>query len=204
MNRQENREITRRKLLASARQVFARSGFDGASIDALAEAAGFTKGAFYSNFESKEAILLALLEEHWQAQAAACQSLVASGENLETLIDTLSEQSAELIAHSDWPLLELELQRQAGRNQVLAQQFGQLQSMQLENIAALVEHLLPGDGADLASRTADRDSSARVIARGILALNKGLAVQRAGGDKGLDADTLKALLARFYWAILSS
>lgn len=203
MNRQENREITRRKLLASARQVFARSGFDGASIDAVAEAAGFTKGAFYSNFESKEAILLALLQEHWQAQALACRNLVASGENLETLIDTLSEQSADLIANSDWSLLELELQRQAGRNPVLAQQFGQLQSMQLENIAALVEHLLPGDSLEVDSGKAQRDT-ARAIARGILALNKGLAVQKAGGDESLDADTLKALLARFYWAILSS
>ena len=62
MTCEESREHIRAKLLASARALFATEGFGGASVDGIAEEAGFTKGAFYSNFESKEDIVLDLLE----------------------------------------------------------------------------------------------------------------------------------------------
>jgi AcrR family transcriptional regulator len=62
MTREESRIQTREKLLASARAVFAREGYGGASVDRIAEDAGFTKGAFYSNFESKEDVFLQLFE----------------------------------------------------------------------------------------------------------------------------------------------
>ena len=64
LTREESRALTRAKLLASAREVMARDGYEGASIDRIAEEAGFSKGAFYSNFSSKEEIFLELLETH--------------------------------------------------------------------------------------------------------------------------------------------
>ena len=54
------REATRQKLLDAAAQVFAEVGLDGASVEAICEAAGFTRGAFYSNFESKDELFLEL------------------------------------------------------------------------------------------------------------------------------------------------
>ncbi len=57
------RELTRRNLLEAAAVVFSREGFHGASLDEVAAAAGFTKGAVYSNFKSKEDLFLALLED---------------------------------------------------------------------------------------------------------------------------------------------
>jgi AcrR family transcriptional regulator len=57
-------------LLEAAARVYARRGFDGATIDEVAEEAGFTKGAVYSHFGSKEKLLLALLDEHLSAQIA--------------------------------------------------------------------------------------------------------------------------------------
>ena len=58
LTREESRAVTREKLLASAYEVMAREGYEGASIDRIAEEAGFSKGAFYSNFDSKEEIFL--------------------------------------------------------------------------------------------------------------------------------------------------
>lgn len=55
------REVTRHKLLDAAAQVFAEVGFDAASVEAICERAGFTRGAFYSNFESKNELFLALV-----------------------------------------------------------------------------------------------------------------------------------------------
>lgn len=55
-----SRENTRARLLEAAAQVFAEVGLDGASVEAVCERAGFTRGAFYSNFESKDELFLML------------------------------------------------------------------------------------------------------------------------------------------------
>ena len=55
-----SRENTRARLLEAAAQVFAEVGLDGASVEAVCERAGFTRGAFFSNFESKDELFLML------------------------------------------------------------------------------------------------------------------------------------------------
>jgi len=54
------REATRQKLLDAAAQVFAEVGLDAASVETICERAGFTRGAFYSNFETKDELFLEL------------------------------------------------------------------------------------------------------------------------------------------------
>jgi AcrR family transcriptional regulator len=60
---EKRREQTRSHLLHAAGEVFARRGYHGASLDEVAAEAGFSKGAVYSNFESKEDLFLALVNE---------------------------------------------------------------------------------------------------------------------------------------------
>lgn len=67
-DRSPRKARTRAALLEAAARVYARRGFDGATVDEVAEEAGFTKGAVYSHFGSKENLLLALLDEHLAAQ----------------------------------------------------------------------------------------------------------------------------------------
>ncbi|PJI52936.1 hypothetical protein CTI14_35415, partial [Methylobacterium radiotolerans] len=55
-----SRENTKARLLEAAAQVFAEAGLDGASVEAVCERAGFTRGAFYSNFDSKDELFLTL------------------------------------------------------------------------------------------------------------------------------------------------
>lgn len=57
------REQTRARLLAAAHEVFAEVGMDAASVETICERAGFTRGAFYSNFESKDELFLALITQ---------------------------------------------------------------------------------------------------------------------------------------------
>jgi AcrR family transcriptional regulator len=59
---QRRRAMTRDALLDAARSVFARRGFEGASLDEIAEAAGFTRGAIYKNFEGKEELFFAVFD----------------------------------------------------------------------------------------------------------------------------------------------
>ena len=63
MTREERRAKTRADLLEAAGKLIAERGFHGASIEAIVAEAGYTGGAFYSNFESKEDLFAALLEE---------------------------------------------------------------------------------------------------------------------------------------------
>jgi AcrR family transcriptional regulator len=63
LTRAERQAETRRNLLDAAARVFIRRGFGGASIEAIASEAGYTRGAFYSNFESKEQLFVELLQQ---------------------------------------------------------------------------------------------------------------------------------------------
>jgi AcrR family transcriptional regulator len=65
--RDEQKALTRRRLLDAAEVVFARRGFHGASVDEIAREAGATTGALYSNFSGKEDLFLALFERSAQA-----------------------------------------------------------------------------------------------------------------------------------------
>lgn len=68
------RAQTRERLMAAATAVFAERGVNGASVEEICETAGFTRGAFYSNFADKEALVLALIQADVAAQFAAAQS----------------------------------------------------------------------------------------------------------------------------------
>lgn len=63
------RLATRTRLLEAAAEVFAEAGVQGASVEAVCARAGFTRGAFYSNFASKEELFLALLQEEFDRRA---------------------------------------------------------------------------------------------------------------------------------------
>ncbi len=70
LSRQERKAQTRERLIDAAAQVFAQRGFEAASLDEVAAAAGYTKGAVYSNFASKTDLLIALLERRIEVQSA--------------------------------------------------------------------------------------------------------------------------------------
>jgi AcrR family transcriptional regulator len=67
-DRSARKAQTRSCLLEAAARVYARSGFAGATLEEVASDAGFTKGAVYAHFGSKENLLLALVEEHLAGQ----------------------------------------------------------------------------------------------------------------------------------------
>jgi AcrR family transcriptional regulator len=69
-DRSERKAATRARLLDAAARVYARQGFAGATLDEVAAEAGFTKGAVYAHFGSKENLLMALLQEHLAGQIA--------------------------------------------------------------------------------------------------------------------------------------
>ncbi|MBS0023176.1 TetR/AcrR family transcriptional regulator [Microbacterium paraoxydans] len=71
-----SRENTRARLLDAAAQVFAEVGLEGASVEAVCERAGFTRGAFYSNFDSKDELFLMLAARVADGRVAAVRTRV--------------------------------------------------------------------------------------------------------------------------------
>jgi AcrR family transcriptional regulator len=101
------RDQIRTYLLEAAAAVFAARGFHGATLDEIAQAAGFTKGAIYSNFGSKEDLFLALVEQREQAMLEQFFSAAAPGATTAEVIEAVSEVYRRLTpTTTEWALWE--------------------------------------------------------------------------------------------------
>lgn len=92
--REESRAETRARLLRSAATVFAERGYAGASVEEIAERAGFSRGAFYSNFESKDDVFLALLDAQIEAEVGALREALADPTSPEAVLELLLARGA--------------------------------------------------------------------------------------------------------------
>jgi TetR/AcrR family transcriptional regulator, transcriptional repressor of aconitase len=109
LSREESQEITRAKLLAAARVLFAQNGYGMTSLDRIAEEAGFSKGAVYSNFSGKEDLFLAVLEEQGRTTLDdLTDALAAGGNDPMTVIDRIAAWSDRVSKSGNWPMLVLE------------------------------------------------------------------------------------------------
>jgi AcrR family transcriptional regulator len=79
LSRKEKQAKTRSSLMSSAARVFCKHGMDRASIDEVAEDAGYTKGAFYANFGSKQELFLAMLDERFAERIEEADRAFAAG-----------------------------------------------------------------------------------------------------------------------------
>ena len=83
------RDDTCEKLFEAAAQVFEDQGIGGASIEAITAAANFTRGAFYSNFQSKDELIIAMLEDHVERSIRRNLDLLAEHSNIDDFLDAL-------------------------------------------------------------------------------------------------------------------
>src|SRR5436190_21240498 len=84
------RDDTRDKLFEAAARVFEEQGIGAASIEAIAAAAGFTRGAFYSNFASKDELIIAMLEDHVEQSVRRNLDIFARHTNLAYFFEALN------------------------------------------------------------------------------------------------------------------
>jgi len=104
------RDETRDKLFDAAARVFEEQGIGGASIEAIAAAAGFTRGAFYSNFVSKDELIIAMLEDHVAQSIRRSLDLLAKHQNLDDFLDAfkrMDRSQQDPLGRS--PLLHMEM-----------------------------------------------------------------------------------------------
>lgn len=170
----KRRADTRARLLAAALEVFAREGIAGASIEMIAEAAGFSRGAFYSNFSSKEELFLELakqqIEKRIDAAALAVQNLAQDLFKANAVDATVVGGLIRSIIQNDaaerqWHTLIFEFELFALRNPEQGRAIIELQESYLKEVALVLIPLLESSGVHFLG---DPEISARVMVMGYL------------------------------------
>ena len=150
--RVEKQARTRAELLATAAKVFARRGYSGASVEEIAEQAGYSHGAVYSNFDGKADLFLAVFEDYMAERArelAATQ--VDEGTPLEVRARALADQWMERFARDrESFLLHMEFIAHAGRDPELAGRFGSRSAALREAVAHYIAEYQSEAGVELA------------------------------------------------------
>ena len=117
LTRHQKQAETRSSLLRSAAKLFCRDGLDGASVEEVAQDAGYTKGAFYSNFNSKEELFLVMLDERFAEQLDSIDRMLGGpAEPGEQARLAAEDFIRSFRGEEDWKRLYFEFVAYAARN----------------------------------------------------------------------------------------
>ncbi len=186
---------TRGRILSAAARVFARNGYDGATLDQVAATAGLTKGAVYWHFASKSDLFLALLEENTRQQSsdlpAALQEFSRIADPVERLTAILTDQFATCLEDQDWPRLYLEFSA-SSRDPQVRERLHELH----RSFHAIVSDVIRQAQVE-GSLAPDLDPYA--VAVMFSSLLRGLSLTWLVSAEHLDAEDLIPKLARILW-----
>lgn len=182
----------RDRILDAAAKVFAAEGFAGATIDAIGQAAGFTKGAVYSNFESKDELFLALLDREFELRGqqiaialdrSAGDTTAAAREVSRSVLDSVRD-------HSDYYVLLVEYWLRAQRDPQLRERLIERRRAAADQALHIVE----------STDTVSGDRRLADIAQLVVTLNLGVAMEEVLRPGTINPD----LLAQLITALLES
>ncbi|MFT3660419.1 MAG: TetR/AcrR family transcriptional regulator [Gordonia sp. (in: high G+C Gram-positive bacteria)] len=175
LSRVEQRAHTRARLLATAREEFLRHGYAATGLDTIAERAGYSKGAVYSNFTDKTALCQAVLADIRDEKSAEVVSLVRSADGLEAVADALGDWLRASLGDMEWTSLELEFAARARTDPRVREMTAESRRRFRDTIAELLTEVV-GDPAELAPGPAPDVSD---VADLLLGTGIGLSVSRA-------------------------
>ena len=188
LTRAEKSAQTRAQLMASARQLFLRRGFHAASLELVAEEAGFTIGAVYSRFGSKADLFLAILDEHIDRIVAEVAQVAGVDQPLGAHAELLAGRRMALLERErEWFPLVLEFWAHAARDERLAREFGARHERLVAAYAGLIE-------ADYTRLGLPLPLAPEVLARAVVAMGNGVALERLA-DPGRVPEGLLSTMA---------
>ena len=166
------RQATRDRVLAAASEVFAERGFHGASVEDICERAGFTRGAFYSNFSSKDDLVLELSRRHSEAlveriRAASKQEHATADEVLKAVFAALADDTR---SKEQWLVLTTEFTLHAIREPVARRAWAAQQRRVRDELVAVVDEAVARQGLTLPMPTDVFVRAAIALAQGSMTL----------------------------------
>lgn len=171
--RRPKRDEVRRRLLDAAAAALLEGGVEAVSMERVAALAGFSKGAVYSNFESRDELLLGVLERHVATRIEELRRVIdtaAAADGIEAALEAGRQASDELAREPGWHQVLLELYLRSSRDPALARRFAEHRRAIRAPIAAEIERIAQRNGVTL-RRPADQ------LAGIVLALFNGLAIE---------------------------
>ena len=197
--REEQRALTRARLLEAAKRVFARRGFHAASVEEIAREAGATTGAIYSNFEGKEDLFLALFEEHVASQLRKYRELFARGADLaERSRGGADDWMAYLDEEPDAFPLQIEFWSYAVRDPELRPRFAARLAAFRETFAQLIEQGASDLGIDVPPGFAER------MGMVIQALGNGMALEKLADPDAVPNELLGSAIALIFQTLAAA
>jgi AcrR family transcriptional regulator len=201
--RRVKRSEVRRRLLAAAYGVFADLGYEGASLERVAEAAGFSKGAVYSNFANKDELFFELVAARIDERVEAVQSAVAArragGPGGSSAADTsalafLAGKELRILgaADPDWQMLFIEFWLRCARSEDLRSRLAARRRGMRATIAQLIQAAAESAGAPVPH------GKAMDLATTVLALSNGLGIEGLIDPKAVRPALFGKALARLF------
>ncbi|MCT6887074.1 TetR/AcrR family transcriptional regulator [Bartonella apis] len=186
--RLESQQETRQNLLEAALMLFTELGYETTSIRGICDKAGYSQGAFYSNFNNKSEVLLELLEQYKSFEANSRKQLIDdAGDNFEKALNDMIlwfERNDQNISHT---ILLLEMQLHALRHPEFVKIYNNLMDEQKSFYTKLVQHLF-------AMRNIEPPFDCSIVAEGLMALGANEAIARRLNPKRKKQNPFSAYL----------
>jgi AcrR family transcriptional regulator len=189
LSREEKKARTRAQLIDAAATVFARRGYVAASLDEVAEEAGLTKGAVYSNFDSKEELFQAVIDERFNEPMKRAADVIESSAGTTEELAMVGARAFVGVVEQEREvfLLALEMNIHVARHPELAPAFAAGRREQLAEVADIITEHSKASGDPL-PLPADQ------MAIAVEALSQGIALHTLVDPEGVPDD----LLGRVY------
>ena len=178
MRRAETVVRNRESVLAAARRVFLAKGYAGATLEAIAEEAGFSKGVMYSQFESKADLFLSLLERRIEERARQNERIAAEHSGAEGMRQLIENFSRDAAAEMGWALVLIEFRALAARDPMINRRYAAAHSRAVDGLASILHRLNTQAGLE-------RALPARAMAEFILGLGSAIVLERAADSSAL-------------------
>ena len=194
LSRAEQNDRNRTLLLAAARRVFLARGYYAATLEQIADEAGFSKGVVYSRFASKADMFLALLEDRITERAAQNADLagrLAGTGNFAAVLDLALRAER---AAPGWRLLVTEFRVHAARDPELNRRYAALHARTVDGVAAILAAVSQEGVAGL-------PLPPRQLAEFWLALETGAALEQLASPDALGGQDLSALRGLTDWGV---
>lgn len=182
------RDEVRLRLLDAAAEVFARRGYEAARLDEIARAAGFTKGAVYSNFAGKHALLAELIQEHVRTRFSA-DALEIRRNRPEQALEDVAEVFARSVVEQDmWTRLLIEIAQQAAHDPEVREVYVGVRRALRDELAGVLATACAELGVELTV-------PAEQVALTLQSLRLGLALEHGTDPEQVDKAAVTAVFA---------
>lgn len=190
--RKERQARTREALLHSAAAIAAQRGIEGASLHAVAQAAGLTKGAVYANFDSKEELFLAMLDAHFAERLAEIDRILSTDADPDEQARQAAEGMMRVLAEDpEWHRLFFEFAVHAARNEGFREQLVARYRSLRERLADLLAERVERLGIDPVVPPAE-------VAAMAFAMANGMALERLLEPEAVPDTLFGEMMATFF------